>query len=158
MSDAALAPRGPSRDRATILLARAAMFVVGISPFVVTLTHTAFGRAGDALDEAFVFVCHRLPERTLSLAGTLMPICSRCAGIFAGVAIAALLGSLGLSQRAWRRGTMLASALMVIDVVTQDVGLHAPNHVTRLATGIFFGLAATATALAWARSLEEDDA
>jgi hypothetical protein len=44
-----------------------------------------------AIDQAFSALCHHLPERTLVLGGGAMCVCSRCAGLYAGIAIAALL-------------------------------------------------------------------
>jgi len=36
-------------------------------------------------------VCHQLPERSWRLWAAQMPVCARCAGIYAGAAVAALL-------------------------------------------------------------------
>ncbi|WP_129353721.1 DUF2085 domain-containing protein [Sorangium cellulosum] len=95
------------------------------------------------LDRFFAPMCHRMPERTLALEGVLMPVCSRCAGIFAGVAAGAALAWPRLPMTAWRPLLVAISALMVLDVVTQDLGLHPVWHPTRLATGLAFGYALT---------------
>ena len=34
-------------------------------------------------------MCHRMPERTIELAGVAMPVCSRCGGLFTGLALGA---------------------------------------------------------------------
>jgi uncharacterized membrane protein len=68
-----------------------------------------------------------------------MVLCSRCAGVFAGVALGAMLP---LPERLLPRGRALflgALALTVLDVVTQDLGLHPPFHPTRLLTGLLLG-------------------
>src|SRR5262249_10978486 len=69
------------------------------------------GTVGESLDAAFVTMCHRLPERTLLLAGLPMPVCSRCAGVFAGVALGALVSRPHLSARALRWAITLPSPL-----------------------------------------------
>jgi uncharacterized membrane protein len=75
-----------------------------------------------------------------------MCVCSRCAGLYAGVAIAALVTRFAAVRRArWCREGRLKLALhlglvwMIADIVTQDMGLHAPWHPVRLATGAWVG-------------------
>lgn len=121
--------------------ARAGFVFVGLLPWLVPLLRAwlPLGAVGVALDASFMTMCHRMPERSLTIQGVLMPVCSRCAGIFAGVAVGALLALPALSRRAWRIAITVAAAAMLVDVVTQDLGLHPVWHVTRLATGIAFG-------------------
>jgi uncharacterized membrane protein len=99
----------------------------------------ASARATALFFPMFRAFCHQMPERTLVLGGTPMVVCSRCAGVFAGVAIGALLA---LPQRLLPVGRALvigAVALATLDVITQDVGLHPPFHPVRLATGLAMG-------------------
>ena len=49
---------------------------------------------------------------------------------------------------AWRPILIALTALMVVDVATQDLGLRPLWHATRLATGVAFGYAAAAAFLA----------
>src|SRR5207253_1948068 len=74
----------PRRPRAW---ARAIFVVVGILPWAPALSP----RASALFWLVFHGLCHQLPERTLVLAGTPMVVCSRCAGVFAGLAVGALL-------------------------------------------------------------------
>lgn len=136
------APASPPHEPPTAAhAARASFVVVGALPWLVPLLRAwlPLGAAGVALDASFTTLCHRLPERSLVLAGVTMPVCSRCAGIFAGVALGALLALPALSPRAWRIAITAAAAAMLVDVLTQDLGLHPIWHATRLATGIAFG-------------------
>jgi uncharacterized membrane protein len=130
-------------------IVRAMFLVAGVFPWVLPLLRAwlPLGAFGDALDAAFVTMCHRLPERTLVLAGVAMPLCSRCSGIFAGVAGGALAVWPQLSARAWRWVITAAAAAMVLDVATQDLGLHPVWHPTRLASGFAFGYAIAAACL-----------
>jgi uncharacterized membrane protein len=123
--------------------ARAAFVALGVLPWVVPLLRAwlPLGPLGVSLDAMFVTMCHRIPERTLTLAGVAMPLCSRCAGVFAGVAAGALVLWPRLSGRGWRWAITAACGGMLLDVATQDLGLHPVWHAARLATGFAFGYA-----------------
>jgi uncharacterized membrane protein len=124
---------------------RTVFVLAGLYPWLLPLAraHLPLGMLGWLADEMFVVVCHRLPERTLVLHGVAMPVCSRCAGIYAGLALGALVARPFLSLRAGRATLVLAGALMLLDVLTQDLGLHPLWHATRLASGAAFGYAFT---------------
>jgi uncharacterized membrane protein len=102
-------------------------------------------------------LCHQLPEKTLSLGGVAMLVCSRCAGIYAGVA----LGALVPAPRSWcsaSRLLLLAAALPLLDdVILQATGAIPILHTTRLGTGALAGWVASALLFAWLR-LELDTA
>jgi uncharacterized membrane protein len=129
---------------------RVSLFVGGVLPWLLPLgrRYVPLGRAGIALDLVFVPMCHRLPERTLTLAGMPMPLCSRCAGVFAGVALGALVMRPLLPPARSRWLIAAAGALMALEVVTQDAGLHPIWHPTRLLTGLLFGYALAVTCVA----------
>ena len=123
-------------------VARITLIVVGALPWVATLVTPRLPLPEPvtwALDNGFGAVCHRLPARALSLVGSLMPICSRCAGIFAGLAVGGLIALPHFSMARTRVLLALTAILMVADVVTQDLGIHPIWHTTRLATGIAMG-------------------
>jgi len=68
-----------------------------------------------------------------------MVVCSRCAGVYLGLVLGV---ALPLPRRWLPHGRALVLAALVLatlDVVTQDLGLHAPFHPGRLATGLFLG-------------------
>jgi uncharacterized membrane protein len=98
-----------------------------------------------AVDRAFAALCHHLPERTLAPGGAPMCVCSRCAGVYAGVMLAALWPT-GLlpPPRTLRRALEIGLSVMALDIVTQDLALHPPWHLVRLATGLWVGGALTA--------------
>ncbi|XXX75366.1 DUF2085 domain-containing protein [Sorangium sp. So ce134] len=129
---------------------RCALALLGALPWCIPLarSHLPIGELGAALDRLFVPMCHRMPERSLALEGVVMPLCSRCAGIFAGVAAGAAIAWPRLPIAAWRPILIALSALMVLDVVTQDLGLRPVWHAARLATGLAFGYAGAAAFLA----------
>lgn len=120
---------------------RAACVAIGVLPWLVPLlrAYLPLGVAGLWLDAAFATMCHRLPERSLVLAGVAMPLCSRCAGVFLGVAAGALAAWPRLSTRGYKLAISAACVAMLADVVTQDLGLHPIWHATRIATGFLLG-------------------
>ena len=130
-------------------LTRAAFLVLGVLPWVLPFArlHLPLGRAGELLDLLFLPMCHRIPARTIYLGAVPMPLCSRCAGIFAGLALGALILRPRVPLARWRVLVGAAGALMVLDVVTQDLGVHPIWHVTRVASGLLFGYAIAAACL-----------
>lgn len=138
-------PRPPAPPRRSLRPAErlglhALLLIAGLLPWLFAL-----GRArSPALILVFRSLCHQRPERTLAVFGDPMLVCSRCAGLYAGVALGALLA---LPRRAlpWGRALVLAAlAVTVVDVVTQDLGLHPPLHPVRLGTGLLLGWSASA--------------
>ena len=132
------------RRRATrqlLWFVRGSFMLVGSMPFWLPLliAWLPLGPVGVILDGMFVLLCHRQPERTLALAGVAMPVCSRCAGMFAGMALGMLVcwPRPTLRQARWALGG--AGLLMLADVLAQDFGLHPLWHWTRLGTGALLG-------------------
>ncbi|MDC3982814.1 DUF2085 domain-containing protein [Polyangium jinanense] len=125
---------------------RVVLVLVGLSPWLLPFSRAwlPLGGAGQRLDALFAAMCHQIPERTLVLAGVVMPLCSRCAGIFAGAAAGALVAWPHLRPRAWRFWILGMSLCMLVDVVAQGAGLYPVWHPSRLATGFAFGYAIAA--------------
>ena len=130
--------------------ARVSFGLVGTMPWWLPLLQALLplGLLGEALELPFVLICHRLPERTLELAGVAMPLCSRCAGIFSGLALGAALCWPRLTLPRARLALLAAGLLMLGDVLTQDLGVHPMWHATRLATGALLGWVASAALMA----------
>jgi uncharacterized membrane protein len=97
----------------------------------------------------FRFMCHGIPERCLMLFGVPMPICARCAaiyaGMFAGLIVAALVFAshtmAWMDERSVRSFAFLAMVPMAIDGVTQLTGLRESTNPLRIATGLIAGFA-----------------
>jgi uncharacterized membrane protein len=135
-------PGERARTRAKIVgWLRGTLVFCGLLPWALPFMRARLpmGVVGDALDLVFFGMCHRRAARTLVLDGVAMPLCSRCAGIFLGVAIAAAIGRPILAMRSWRVLFVIACALMLTDVVTQDLGLHPVWHPTRITSGLLVG-------------------
>lgn len=113
----------------------ALLLTAGLLPWLVAL-RPAWSRV---VFPVFRSLCHQRPERTLVILEAPMVVCSRCAGIYLGLALGV---ALPLSRRLLPHGRALviaALAIATLDVATQDLGLHAPYHPVRLATGLLLG-------------------
>lgn len=139
-------------------MARASLVLVGLAPLLVTLLRRSFppGSMDALLDAPFSLVCHQRLERTLVLAGARMPVCSRCAGLYLGAALGALLPGPKLAPRTARSALLATGLLVALEVVLQDAGVHPPWHPSRLASGFAFGLVAARALLS--RLADERDA
>jgi uncharacterized membrane protein len=98
------------------------------------------------------FVCHQRPERSFHLWGAPLPVCARCAGIYAGAALGALIFAVrgALSARgSWDAGrlrrVLIASAVPTLATVLVEWTTGAvPANWIRAAAGAPMG-----AAIAW---------
>ncbi len=139
--------QSPERRRASrqlLLFARLSFFLVGTLPWWLPFaeTYLPLGPVWLLVDLPFAAICHRLPDRTIELSGVAMPLCSRCAGIFAGLALGVLTCWPRLVLRQARFALFGAGLLMLADIVTQDLGWRPMWHSTRLLTGALLGYVA----------------
>jgi len=97
----------------------------------------ALGVEHPALWDVFRPLCHQEAARSLTYDGHQMMICSRCAGIYLGVAIG-VWSPFRLSIAHFRVFLVGALALMGAHVVLQNLwlGIH---HPIRLTTGLILG-------------------
>jgi len=107
---------------------------VGLVPWLVA----AIGELS-VLHPAFKPFCHQEPERSLFFGGTQMVVCSRCAGIYAGLVLGVFFALPSQNFKWFRQLMFLALFLMGLDVLTQDLGLRPPWHATRITTGLLLG-------------------
>ena len=124
--------RGWNR-RAAVIVARASFASIAVWIALATvLRATGPDWLYRVVDLPFAFVCHRIPERVISVMGAPMPLCSRCLGLWGGLSIAAAIAWPAIDPRKLRWLLPLAGLVMLIDVLTQDLGLHPIWHATRL--------------------------
>lgn len=86
----------------------------------------------------YLFLCHRLPERSFFFRGHQFPICARCTGIFVGC----FLGILSLLFFK-NENIFLAMLLLLptsIDGLGQYLGKWQSNNIRRFFTGVIAGL------------------
>lgn len=89
--------------------------------------------------EAFGVLCHQLPERSYAIAGTVVVVCARCTGFYAGLAAigaaGAVAGRFGVRwyvNRAW----FLLVLPLAIDGTANLLGLWNTPAAVRSATGL----------------------
>lgn len=130
-----------------VLFLRVIVGTAGVLPWLFLLARSR----PPALVGLFHALCHQLPERTLTLFGTPMLVCSRCAGIYAGIALGALL-PLPPFPVSWGRNVIIAAgSLMLLDVLAQSQGIYPVLHSTRIFTGFIAGWSASALMFAYLR-------
>lgn len=103
-----------------------------------------------ALEWPWSLTCHRLPDRTLSVLGSKMPMCSRCMGLDTGFGAGLLVGAPYRGPKllwAWVGG---ATLLLLLEMETQNMELHPIWHFTRILTGalLAYPVGAAITAIA----------
>lgn len=88
-------------------------------------------------------VCHQRTEKTLIVGGRFLPVCTRCTGAYLGL----LIGYVILFFRKRKAkgppnlwATLVLSMPMIIDTVTQTLGMRESTNSLRLITGLFFGI------------------
>jgi uncharacterized membrane protein len=130
---------------------RAALCLVGSLPILAFALGRAPGLAGiaSALDRWFAFQCERDPSRTFHVGGAMLPVCARCLGIYLGLGFGALVLRPRLAVwplRLWVGG---ASLLMLVDVVSEYLGLRPAWAILRLLTGLLLAYP-VGSSLVWA--------
>jgi len=89
-------------------------------------------------------VCHQIPERTLWIGGRYLPVCARDTGAYLGFYIGYLLLSMRKKEACGPPNlwiTLFMVAPMIVDAVTQFIGLRTSTNELRLVTGLLFGAA-----------------
>jgi uncharacterized membrane protein len=95
------------------------------------------------------FICHQMPERSFHLSGYQLPVCARCLGIYAGVALAALspldsrTARFARGRRAiWVFGISALATVLTLALEWTDLwsGSNGGRAVAGVALGIGVGL------------------
>jgi len=135
----------------------AGLAIAGILALLLVPPHGLLDKA----DQAAFAVCHRIPERTFTMAGRALPLCARCSGTYLG----ALAGLAVLAMRGRGRASRLPEpkylavfgvflAAWALDGLNSFLTffpgvphLYEPHNLLRLVTGILEGLAIAALLL-----------
>ena len=132
--------------RVVVIWAVAATFTIALvaliigAPLAQADGHAAFAVA---IYKTFSFVCHQIPERSFHLLGYKFAVCSRCTGIYSGLAIAVLIYPLVRSFKDTRTPSLVwlfaAAAPLAIDWSLGYFSIWQNNHASRFATGFLLG-------------------
>jgi uncharacterized membrane protein len=93
---------------------------------------------------AFVYafgslICHQRPERSFHLAGAQLPVCARCLGIYAGVAIGLIVNARRILARGPAVAIVAAALPTIVTLVSEWAGLWNPGNPIRAAAGTILG-------------------
>src|SRR6266436_2188812 len=120
----------------TCAIALAILGLIVVAPISQAYGHPAIA---SSIYKTFSFVCHQIPERSFHLAGHQFGVCSRCTGLYAGFAAAALVYPLARSlqrtdtpARLW---LMLATLPLLIDFGLGYFSIWENTHLSRFFTG-----------------------
>ncbi len=95
---------------------------------------------------AFSYLCHQIPARSFFIGEHPFAVCSRCFGLYAGFATAAVLYPLVKSLRSTetppRKWLFLAAVPMAVDFSFEFFGFGQNTHFSRFATGALIGAVA----------------
>jgi len=100
-------------------------------------------------------ICHQIPARSFHLAGSQLPVCGRCLGIYAGAALGAAIAIPRSLRAVWTailpRTLLIAGAVpTAVTLVLEWSGAWGGSNVARAAAGAPLG---GATALVVAQAL-----
>ena len=87
-------------------------------------------------------VCHQRPDRCFLVDGRPMPVCARCAGLYAGAALAAPLALVAAAAMASRRARMVAVLAALPTLATWSIefaGLAHPTNAVRALSALPLG-------------------
>lgn len=87
----------------------------------------------------YMFLCHRIPERSFFYRGKQFPICARCTGILIGYFLGIIY--IMYTKKIHPLGEFLLMIPLVIDGIGQLRGYWISNNSRRLVTGVMAGIA-----------------
>lgn len=99
------------------------------------------------LMQAFAGVCHQLPERSPHVDGVALAVCDRCAGIYTGVVLGAVLATVGRWNRLSRTVLLGMMLPLALDWIGPWMGWWTNTPLSRAGTGLLFGAVAGALLL-----------
>ncbi len=95
---------------------------------------------------SFSKICHQIPERSPHINEIALGVCHRCYGIYLGLPLATLaylvMRSLPVTTTGLRLALLGSLGLLALDWVAPLIGLWHNTPVSRMGTGLFFGVVA----------------
>jgi uncharacterized membrane protein len=136
-----------------VTLLRVLLVLLGSAPVWVPLLERVpvLGSVTTALNGWFSFHCHREAARSLAVFGAPAVVCARCFGIYAGLFAGALIGRPELRPALLRLWVALAALVMLLDVLTEHLGMRPEWVPLRLVTGFLLAYPAAVAVVAAAQ-------
>ena len=121
------------------------LWVLGIFIEVIIPQSDSFASLYPYLKILYSHVCHQQPEKTLSIEGHNLLVCSRCTGIYLGSLLSSLiLLFVSVIKVSKIKYFIFATILMLIDVILYSIGVYSYSKELALFSGILFGIAGIA--------------
>ncbi len=133
--------RGPATVyAATLSVGLLLVLLILSAPLLVA---NGYAIAGTIVYQAFVPVCHQIPDRSIRVAGLPLAVCARCAGVYGGFVLGLLIYPVSFDSgkmpgRVW---LLLAFVPMAVDALAGAMGLVQNTILSRTATGVLAGAA-----------------
>jgi uncharacterized membrane protein len=122
-----------------IFVAATAWMIVGAIVAAPIAQAHGYAQFASVVYQIFSFVCHQIPERSFHLEGHQFGVCSRCTGLYAGFAVAALIyplaRSLHRTDTPARRWLILATLPLVTDFALGYFSIWENTQLSRFLTG-----------------------
>lgn len=121
------------------------LVITGLSILAPYLEHAGHPIPGLLIHKAFRVLCHQKPERSFFIFGHQMAVCSRCFAVYASfLTIGLAFGAWrSLTKRRWEEIPLWSLGVlaipMVLDGLTQLVGLRESTQLLRTITGTLVG-------------------
>lgn len=114
----------------------------GIYPGILSQINGNSILALPILSKFYSGVCHQHEIKLLEVFGIQSMVCSRCAGIYAGVLLLSLvLLFINVKQKLNIKFLFLFAIPLILDVVFYNLGLYNYSKTLAFSSGIFFGSA-----------------
>jgi uncharacterized membrane protein len=120
--------------------------IVGLIVSAPVAEFLDYERVSAVIYGGFSYLCHQIPERSFHFAAHKFAVCSRCTGLYSGLAAASLVYPLTRSLN--RTDTprivwlILATIPLIVDFALTYFGIWQNNHFTRFVTGGLLGAVA----------------
>lgn len=116
-----------------------------LAPLAIHSSHGILSHAAALVYAVGALVCHQRPERSYWLAGSQLPVCARCTGLYASAALAAPFAlAFGSAVPSWRaRGVAFVAALPTLVTWSLEfAGLAHPSNTVRAIAALPLGAVA----------------
>lgn len=124
-----------------VLLALVALwsFLIALPPLLAALE---IQQASGIIYKFFSRICHQEESRSLSVFGYTLGICARCSMIYLGFFIGMIVAGFWSNRGKENFKIVFTVVLlpMLLDVTLDAFGLHRSTMITRVITGLVFGL------------------
>lgn len=130
-----------------LLLIAAGLFIIALGPGLWNAqSHMSLAQSWQ--HEVFDILCHQSPERSFTLNGATMAVCSRCIGIysafFLGVGAMPLIARLDQTSTRFHLWVMIAITLLnIVDVLINLSDIWNNSLYSRWLMGTLLGLSVT---------------